>query len=414
MSFEINPNIRKHATLYFDWSSFLITAVLVTIGLISIYSATYDSHMSSYFDRQLLAASIGFVFMIAISFLPERLLESSSYPAYIGSIFLLVAVLFVGVESHGTQGWIRFGGFSLQPSEFAKLGLLMILAMRLSVKGSDIRTLRDLGFAVGLTIVPVFLILRQPDMGSATVLIALLFGILFWSGYNSFVLYFLLCLPIIVLASLFGSTSFIIVVAILGGIAFLFRRKIIITIAAISVFVIMGTVAPNIYEKLQPHQKSRIETLINPGSNPRGAGYNVIQSILAVGSGGVYGKGFLQGTQTQLRYIPMQWTDFIFSVPAEEFGFVGSLLVVLLHAALIYKAIRLASETESKFYSLIAIGTATIFGYHWLVNIGMAIGLMPVMGIPLPFMSYGGTSMILNLSLVGLLMNAFRHRKMNR
>ena len=167
--------------------------------------------------------------------------------------------------------------------------------------------------------------------------------------------------------------------------------------------------------RLEPYQRDRIETFMNPGKNPKGKGYNVIQSILAVGSGGLAGKGFLQGTQTQLRYIPEQWTDFIFSVPTEEFGFIGGAGVVVLLAMFILRAVRIALETDSMFFSVIAFGVASVIFYHTAINIGMAIGLTPVMGIPLPFLSSGGSALMVNLTMVGLLFNAFRSfRKKSR
>jgi rod shape determining protein RodA len=198
-----------------------------------------------------------------------------------------------------------------------------------------------------------------------------------------------------------------------AGVLF-FRRKIYFSIIAIAVFFAVGFYGQHFYEVLEPHQKKRIDTFIKADADPRGAGYNVLQSILAVGSGGLTGKGYLQGTQTQLRYIPMQWTDFIFSVPNEEFGFIGGALAILLHVALILRAIKIAYDTDSKFYSVMCIGIATVLFYHITINIGMAIGIMPVMGIPLPFMSQGGTALIINMAMVGLLLNAQRYYKLKR
>ncbi len=402
--------MRKHPGDYFDWMTFLVAILLVAMGLISIYSATYESNMSSYFDKQLIAIGIGFLVMLGIFFLPEKFLDFNSYNIYGTSVALLVLVLIIGTEVFGTKGWIRVGGFSLQPAELAKIGVLFAVAKFLAGKGKDIRSIRELGIVLAIVAVPIFLVLRQPDLGTATVLVALLFGLLFWTGFDSFILYFFVSMPVLVLASLKGQAYFIGAVTGLSGFSFLFRKKMILTSAAIIVFVVVGLASPVIYGNLQAHQKARIDTFLNPGSNPRGTGYNVIQSMLAVGSGGLSGKGFLQGTQTQLRYIPMQWTDFIYSVPTEEFGFMGGAIVILLYGTLIFRAVKIASETQSKFYSILSIGAATIFLYHCLVNIGMAIGLMPVMGIPLPLMSYGGTSMIVNLALVGILLNAYRHK----
>ena len=182
----------------------------------------------------------------------------------------------------------------------------------------------------------------------------------------------------------------------------------------IVLFISLGFIAPQIYDNLMPHQKNRISSFLDPDLDPQGAGYNVIQSKVAVGSGGVIGKGFLEGTQTQLRYIPMQWTDFIFSVPAEEFGFVGSSIIIIAYLVLMLRMLNIAYNSNDTFFSIVSIGILFIFIYHIIINIGMVIGIMPVMGIPLPFMSYGGTSMILNLMLIGFLLNTYRSQVKRR
>lgn len=406
--------LNKAPGYFFDWTTFLIAAALVAIGLISLYSATYDSNMESYFYRQLLSTAVGFAFMTAIVFIPEKWLRFNVLSVYGLGILMLIVVAFVGVEINGTKGWLRIGGNSLQPSELTKVGTLLAVASFLSKKGINIHTWRDLGLILLIVIVPAILIAKQPDFGTATVLFAMLYGVLLWSGFSPFILFFIIALPFIILASLKGQAWFIGVAVFLSTAAVAFRRNIILTIASIAIFIGIGIAAPHIYEHLAPHQKSRIDTFLNPGSNPLGSGYNVIQSVMAVGSGGLTGKGYLQGTQTQLRYIPMQWTDFIFSVPTEEFGFIGGALVVILHFSLIWRAIHTASVVTNKFQSVLCIGAASIFFYHCFINIGMAIGIMPVMGIPLPFMSYGGTSIIVNLALVGLILNAKRTHSLKR
>ncbi len=411
MAKESIYSIRDESSDAVDWLLIVVTMLLCGMGLLSIYSATYDSNMSGTFFKQLASFGVGIAVMFVIYFIPERLLKLASYVAYGGSILLLVLVLIIGSEIFGTKGWINLGFFNLQPAELAKIGVIFMLAGHLSIKGSDIRTIRDLFICIIMTAVPAALILLQPDTGSATVLLAMLVGVLFWTGFDSFTLFFLIGAPVIIICSLKGFGFYIASVAAASAALFMFRRKIIITLIAVLIYVGMGYSAPLVYKNLQPHQQARIETFLNPGSNPRGAGYNVMQSLLAVGSGGLTGKGYLQGTQTQLRYIPMQWTDFIFSVPNEEFGFVGGALVILLYAALLFRCVKIASEVDSKFYSIIAIGFSAILIYHVAINIGMAIGIMPVMGIPLPFMSYGGTSMVVNLTFIGLLLNAHKNYK---
>jgi rod shape determining protein RodA len=195
-----------------------------------------------------------------------------------------------------------------------------------------------------------------------------------------------------------------------GG-AFLFRRSLFATVAAVALMIAVAVAVDPAFDSLESYQQKRLITLFEPEANPRGSGYHVIQSMLAVGSGGVTGKGFLQGTQTQLRYIPEQWTDFIFCVPTEEFGFVGGVLVLGLLASIMLRTISIAGLVRTRFASVVAIGFSTVLLYHTMVNIGMAIGLFPVMGIPLPFLSAGGTALIMNLTVVGLMMNFYKTRR---
>lgn len=395
----------------YDFLIISVVVLLTAMGMAFIYSATYESQMSGFLTKQIIAASIGIVSMIILAILPKKYLIYTAYLSYVGSILLLVLVLLIGQTVYGTKGWINIGGFSLQPAEFAKVGTLMMLAAHLARKGANIKNPRDLIIAIGIVALPAILIIRQPDIGSMTVLLFLFIAILFWSGYHSHILYFVVTVPIVILLALKDRTYFLIAASVLSIVAFTFRKNLVMTISGIALFFVVGFGAPRIYENLMEHQKARIDTFLNPGSDPQGTGYNVIQSIMAVGSGGVSGKGYLQGTQTQLRYIPMQWTDFIFSVPTEEFGFIGGSIVILLYFLLIYRIVYIANEVEDSFYSLLSFGVASIFLYHVTINIGMSIGLMPVMGIPLPYLSYGGTAMLINLSLAGLVLNAWRDYK---
>jgi rod shape determining protein RodA len=396
--------------IQFDFRTFLVTIGLVGIGLISIYSATYDSGASAIFKSQLVYAVGGLVAMLSIAFLPQRWIRLSTYPLYGLGLLLLVAVLVIGTAKYGQKNWIILGPISIQPSELAKLSTLLLASLFVSREGKDLANWRDLGTLMAIVLIPVPLILKEPDTGSATVYFAMLLGLALWGGADLFFLFVLVASPVVALLSLFGP---IYLYAALGGVAlciFLFRRSIWVTLLGLVLPVLMGISTPIIYSHLPQHIQNRIQVFLNPELDPKGAGYHVIQSLLAVGSGGLTGKGFLQGTQTQLRYIPEQWTDFIFCVPTEEFGFIGGALVILLLVALIWFAVDTASHLRNKFESTICVGIATIFLYHMGINIGMAIGLVPVMGIPLPFLSKGGTSLLLNMALVGLLLNFYRSR----
>ncbi len=406
MENRLNIRLKKESKI--DWILLFSCLILITFGLISIYSAVYGSSIDSNFTKQLVSVIVGLVVMGIAIYIPESILRLISYPSYIISILLLVAVLFIGESVYGTKGWISLGSFNLQPAELSKIGSLLAIATYLSGKGKDIRTLRDLGISFLIIALPAGLIFLQPDVGSASVLFAMFIGILFWTGFSSLFLFTIVFSPILVVLSLKDMVWYYTALAISTIMLFFFKSKIYFIAVTIILFISLGFVAPMIYDNLMPHQQNRISSFLNPDLDPQGAGYNVIQSKVAVGSGGISGKGFLEGTQTQLRYIPMQWTDFIFSVPAEEFGLIGTSIIILFYLILMKRTLNIAYISEDRFYSIISAGALFIFLYHIIINIGMVIGLMPVMGIPLPFMSYGGTSMIFNMLLIGLLLNAYR------
>lgn len=411
---ETGIYIKRNPGEFFDWRTFLTTITLTAIGLISIYSATFDAGMSSIFTRQLYYSIIGLALMVGITFIPERWITNIVYVLFGANILLLVAVLILGKEINGTKAWLYFGSFNLQPAEFAKLSTLLLLAKFISTRGFDVHTVRDLGKLLLIFAIPVTLIFLQPDHGTITVFLALFIGILFWTGFDLFIIFILVSTPLVVIFSLFGIGYFVLSLSIFSIISALFRRKILVTVLGIVIVGVAGYSSNIIVEKLEPYQKERIAIFLDPGSHPKKQGYNVIQSILAVGNGGLTGAGFLQGTQTRLKYIPEQWTDFIFSVPTEEFGFIGGLLVIGLLAFLINRSMRIAAASDSKFLSIVSFGGGVIILYHSFINIGMAIGLVPVMGIPLPFLSNGGSFLITNFFLVGLILNTYRTQKLKK
>ena len=407
-------SLERKTDSFIDWKLILYVIALLGVGVMALYSATYSSNMGESFNRQLMSIGFGVVGATILIFIPKNIMRNLAVVFYGLSILLLVLVLFIGDEVYGTKGWIRFGGFSLQPAEFAKFGVIMMLAYFLSSKGTEITNIRDFSISAGIVLLPFILVFLQPDHGTSSVLLAIFLGILFWGGFNKFLLFFVVSLPFILIFSLKGMWYMVSAVSIFSVFAIIFRASWISKGLVVLVFVTIGYVAPLIYNTLLDHQKARIETFLNPGSDPRGQGYNVIQSMMAVGSGGVSGKGFLQGTQTQLRYIPMQWTDFIFSVPTEEFGFGGGLAILAFFGLFLLRTLEISNQADDRFYSLAAFGISSVFLYHIIINIGMVVGLVPVMGIPLPFLSYGGTSMLVNLAFVGFLLNAYRNHRRKR
>jgi rod shape determining protein RodA len=399
----------------FDLSLFFATILLIACGLISIYSATFYTGLGEFFNKQLQYAGVGLICMVVVAYLPERWLFNLSYIGFIVGLVLLAAVLTpLGKEVYGSRSWIALGTFTFQPAELVKFATIAAVARYLSQKGSDISTVRDAGITLLMFGLPIALIMAQPDFGSASVFIALSVGMALWAGLDLYFLFIIVGAPAIAISAFWGQNAFYVCAGILSAFAIWFRRGIIVTIIGIAVLVGAGFSSGYVYGIMKPHQKARIQTFLNPDSDPKGRGYNVIQSILAVGSGGFTGKGFLQGTQTQLRYIPKQWTDFIFCVPTEEFGFIGGVIILFFMGTIIYRCVDTATTATSRFGSLLSFGVATMFFYHVLVNVGMAIGWFPVMGIPLPFMSAGGTSLVINMVMIGAVLNVHRQKALRR
>lgn len=393
----------------------LLTAMaLITIGLLAIYSATYGNPLvEGNFNKQLISASIGILIVLGIMYTPPKYIAMSSYIFYGLVLVMLVAVLFLGKKIKGQTSWFSVGGFGVQPSEFAKLATVLALAFFLSNKHkeADVTKPRDFFFAVGIAVIPVGLIMLQPDMGTTLVFLFLILPVLYWSGMPNYILFIIVAPALTAICAFLGTYYFVAAVVFIIGMMFVFKRNLLVSGIVIALSIASGFSVNMAYSKLQPYQQKRIMSMFNPELDPLGSGYNVIQSKIAIGSGGLAGKGFLQGTQTQLKYIPEQWTDFIFCMVGEEFGFIGSIIVVLLFLVLIWQTIHIAYICKNQFLSICCIGFATIFSFHILINLGMIMGMMPVIGIPLPFMSYGVSFLLSNLIMLGIILNAYRNRK---
>ncbi len=412
IKFSTNKKIEALDVKDFDVSTFIFVLLLTIGGVFAIYSATYAAQMNDRFSQQLLFGSVGIVILIVMALVPVRWFSIGAYPFYALTLGFLVLVLVKGEVVYNQKNWLSlFGGLRFQPSELAKLGTIMALGKYLS---GDRRLTRPFDFVIAcaIVIIPIALILLEPDPGSAMVYVALLFIVLLWAGTDLFFLLTIVGSAVVAVLSLFGKTPMIFSVLSIGAMLFFFFRKNLIT-TAVAFLILIGASfsADFIYNHMHPYQRERIDLLLNPEMDPLGGGYNIIQTKMAIGSGGLFGKGYLQGSQTQLRFVPKQWTDFIMSVPAEEFGFIGSIVILLLYSFLIYRSLAIASSVRSNFSSIVAIGITGIWFLHVTVNIGMTIGLFPVVGIPLPFMSYGGSSLITNMLMAGILMNLYRNRR---
>lgn len=401
-------SVEKKFWDYIDFKLIIPVLFLTIIGFLSIYSATATLPNNNQFENQLISFGMSIIILLFFALTPEKWLHYFSIPIYIIAILLLIATLLFGTTIYGTRGWLIIGGRSFQPSEFAKLATLLAFAFIFSNVNVSIKYLQTFLIVIGTFILPTILILLQPDFGTATVYFALLIGILFWSGFNTFTIFTILSLPILMLLALKGGVFPWLGLGIFIVLILFFKRKLSTTMIAIGLSLAVVFSAPMIYENLQPHQKARINTFLDPSADKKDTGYNVAQSVLAVGSGGITGKGYMKGTQTQLRYIPMQGTDFIFSVPAEEFGLIGSIIVLGLLFYILQRIFKLATEVKSRFFNTIIFGGGCILLYHTLMNIGMVLGILPAMGIPLPFMSAGGSALMTNYAIIGLMLNAYK------
>lgn len=398
----------------FNFAVFFSAFALITIGLMAIYSATFGNELvSGNFNKQLISACIGIVLVLGIMYTPPKYLAMSSYIIYGIVMILLIAVIIFGKKIKGQTSWFSVGGFGVQPSEFAKVATVLALAFFLSNKNkeADVTKIKDFFMAVAIVVMPVGLIMLQPDMGTTLVFLFLLLPVLYWAGMPNYVMFFIIAPAITAICAFLGTWYFVAAIAFIIAMMFVFKRNVLVSAVIVCIAIAAGFSVNMVYSKLQPYQQKRIVSMFDPESDPLGAGYNVIQSKIAIGSGGMYGKGFLQGTQTQLKYIPEQWTDFIFCMVGEEFGFVGSIAVVLLFLVLIWQTIHIAYICKNQFLSICCIGFATIFSFHILINLGMIMGIMPVIGIPLPFMSYGVSFLLSNLIMLGIILNAYRNRK---
>ncbi len=393
-----------------DFILIILVTTLVFFGLTSVFSATYGgTETSTYFTKQLTFGIIGYIVMLSLAFIPFRLIQRIAMPFYIFTLLLLILVLVIGIRGFGAERWLSIAGIRIQPSELAKLATIFAVANFLAGSEKNINRLKDFAIVCLMIIIPFFLITRQPDLGTSLVFLAITVPIFYWAGLSWFYI-FLILSPMVTLLVSFQLYAFLFWIVILFLILLASKQKIILLISVFVIHLIIGTIMPRLWDQLKPYQQQRILTFADPESDPRGAGYQIIQSKVAIGSGGIYGKGYLNGTQTQLKFLPAQHTDFIFSVIGEERGLLGVLLILFLFAVLILYLLHLATQIRSVFASISIIGITTVLFFHIVVNIGMTIGLAPVTGLPLPFISYGGSFLFSTLIMMGFVLNFSANR----
>jgi len=455
----------------FDWFLLLLIVILIFIGWINIYAASYNPELknilslSSRPGKQLIWIIVGLILLFIILIIDSKFFSFIAYPLYGLSILILVSVFLFGKEINGAKSWVDFGFLRIQPAEFTKIAVALILAKYLGRHEFNIRKIKYLFVAASFILLPVLLVLMQNDAGSALVFFAFIL-VFYREGMHP--VFFILIIAVVVLfflVLLFPKSFVLLGVFIVFFILYILnesnKRNILIFLMILGLWVLLwllfyknfnshisdfwfkvemlsllstalvfGLVLLirrltkflpligffllfagfifvldySFYHILEPHQQKRISILLGLQSDPKGVGYNVNQSKIAIGSGGFYGKGFLQGTQTKYNFVPEQSTDFIFCTIGEEWGFIGSTIFILIFVLLLWRIIILAERQRSVFSRVYAYGVLSIFIFHFMLNIGMTIGIMPVIGIPLPFISYGGSSLWTFIILIALLL----------
>ena len=388
----------------------LIPLFLVLISGLLIKSIQGDFLVSNYLSH-ILTGLIGYFLAFFISYIPLERLRKYLIPFYFCTLISLFLIYFFGISVSGAQRWLSLGIFSFQPSEVAKLSTVLILALALDKK--IISTIRDLVLPCLIVIIPWLLIFFQPDLGTSLVLLVLTSVMLYWSQMP---IEWILIIAFCIFTSILYLTLpalLIFWIPFIGYLAYRSsKKKIIAFVIAVSFHLLVAKLTPILWQYgLKEYQKDRLVLFLDPDRDPLGGGYHLLQSKIAIGSGGFWGTGLLQGKLTNLRFIPEQHTDFIFSALGEELGFLGCIIILFLLFFLIHKLINIAKSARSDFESLIVIGIASTFLFQIIINIFMTIGLGPVTGIPLPFMSYGRTSLVINFISIGFILSIWKRSR---
>ncbi|MFH1541697.1 MAG: rod shape-determining protein RodA [bacterium] len=396
------------------WSA---VGLLLMISFFAIFSCTFSMQAKVGADallfvkKQLFSLLVGLVGLVAFTYFDYKHLKKFAIPLYTIMLLMLFAVLFIRGGAGSAQRWLQLGPMSFQPSELAKIFFVITLAAFFA-KRELLTSLSQNILLLIMAGLPFLLIFKQPDLGTALVFIVILIGLLSVTNSSTRLL-LLLTTPVLSIA--FRPLLFLWFIYLFAVVVTLFLSRALVRdwLLILGVNISVGIAIPFIWSMLKPYQQNRILSFLNPGLDPYGAGYHSLQSKIAIGSGGFFGKGFLHGTQTQLQFIPEQHSDFIFSVVGEEFGFLGAVLVLGLFGIIIWRAFTIAANSPDRFGSLLAAGIAVMTAFHVFANVGMVLGLLPVVGMPLPFVSFGGSSLLMNLIALGILQNiAMRREKL--
>lgn len=405
-----------------DWGVILLYFMLVLMGWLNIFAVVYDAQLEqSIFDlglnsgKQLIWIGTATLVVFALMLTDFRFFDSFAYFIYGGMILILLFVLLFGTEVAGSRSWFSIGSFRLQPSEFAKFATALAVAKFISSDSRTFDKLRSQIILFGIITLPALLIILQGDTGTAMVFSAFLLTF-YREGFSPLLLGLGIAMAVLFILTLFVPKLYLMIAVVVTAFILIGinsrKTKRIITVA-VSAFAIVGVILSVdfiVTNVLKPHQQNRVKALINPDADPLGYGWNVTQSKIAIGSGGLWGKGFLEGTQTKFDFVPEQSTDFIFCTIGEEHGWMGSTLLIVLFVLLLVRLSSMAERQKSTFARVYGYGVIGILFFHFAVNIGMTIGLFPVIGIPLPFFSYGGSSLWAFTLLLFIMVKLDAHR----
>ena len=398
-------NFKKLNIIETPWKIIFSASLLSFIGLVALSSISYQSPsiVQNPFFKQLFFLIFAFGGFLIAFLTPKYLIHKYAYVIYSLGI-VLVILPFFGATHAGTYRWLNIGlPFNFQPSEFAKIFTVIALARYLSDNTINIQYFKSILIPILIALFPSLVVLNQPDLGTALVMISVIFPMLYWSGARPFYL-FLLVAPILSILTAFNVIAFSIWALIIAAVIFYSNTKIISGAGYFFGNVFFGLLSRPIWDMLNPYQQNRVLTFIYPEKDPLGAAYQIIQSKTAIGSGGLFGKGWGEGTQTHLKFLPVQESDFILSVIGEEFGFIAIVVILIIFGYLISSIIRNSFLSKDKFSSLSLIGLGSILLAHVFVNTAMTVGLIPVKGLPLPFISAGGTFLVTSYLMIGLTM----------
>ena len=387
-------------------SIIIFTAMLTILGLISLFSISMNQFGEvgiTAFTKQLLFLIPAFVGFITILFIPKYMIHKYIYFAY-SLMLMLVLTPFLFETIAGTHRWINFGlPISIQPSEFAKWIVVVALARYLSDHNLQMKKFMTILFPILIALLPAVIVLQQPDLGTAIILLTPILPMLYWVGARPFHL-FILVAPLLSIATAFHTISFTFWAIVMGSIIYLTQPRLFFGVMLYFGNIFLGLLSPFLWNSLRPYQQKRILTLFNPELDPLGAAYQTIQSKVAIGSGGFFGKGLGSGTQTHLKFLPVQESDFIVSVIGEELGFITIAIMLIVFSIFMLKIVKLAFLAKERFPGLVLIGIGTIFMAHVFVNTAMSTGMIPVKGLPLPFISAGGSFLLSCFIMIGLIM----------